>query len=139
MEDVLDATEHDTASDKTKKTYKMISMCNENNGSSLMFTPSHGKRVFAAAVITGIHGDTLFAENVETLTRGEKDKLTKAIRQEMTIATRFMQHTISDTRTPWNETCSPLAAQMCRVFAKSPTGPELEALHISTAKKARTD
>ena len=104
-----------------------------------MLTPSHGKHVYAVALITGIHGDTLFPESVETLTRGEKDELAKAIRQEMTIAIRLMQHTISGTRTPWNETTSPLAAQKCRVLGRSPTGPELEALHMSTAKKARTE
>ena len=80
-----------------------------------------------------------FAKNVETLTRGEKDRLTKAIRQEMTIAIRLMQHTISGARTPWNETTSPLAAQKCLVRRKSPTAPKLEDLHMSTAKKARTE
>ena len=134
VEDVFDATERETASGKTKKTYKMISMCNKNNRFSLMLAPTHGKHVFALAVITSIHGDTLYAENVASLHRDEKDQLAKAIRQEMTLATRLMHHTTSGNNTPWTGTTSPLASSKCRTLGRSPTGQELEALHMSIAK-----
>lgn len=139
VEDVLDAAERETASEKTKKPYKMISMCNKNNRASLMLTPSHGKHVYAVAIITGIHGDTLFAENVEALQRDEKDQLAQAIRQEMTVAIRLLEHTINGKTTSWNDATSPMAARKCRVLGKSPTGPELDGLQINTYKKARIE
>ena len=136
VEDVFDAAEPDAASEKTKRTYKIISMCNKNNRTSLMLAPAHGKHVYALVVITAIRDDTVYAAIVESVQRDEKEQLAKAIRQEMTFATRLMQHTIGCKTTPWDETTSPLASSRCRVLGRSPTGPELDALHISTGKKA---
>ena len=71
VEDVLDTTgnamERETASENKKKKYKMISKCTRENKSTLMLTPTDGKYVYASAVITAINGNTLYAENVESL------------------------------------------------------------------------
>ena len=103
-----------------------------------MLTPSHGKHVYALVVITAIHDKTLYAENVECLQREEKDQLTKAIRQEMTLAMHLMRHALAGKSTKWDETTSPIASSKCRALGKSPTGPELDVINIDTAKKART-
>ena len=110
VEDVFDAAEPDAASEKTKRTYKMISMCNKNNRTSLMLAPAHGKHVYALVVITAIRDDTVYAAIVESVQRDEKEQLAKAIRQEMTLAIRFMQRTVVGKTTPWDETTSPLAS-----------------------------
>jgi hypothetical protein len=138
VEDVLDEKERDTASKDTKMTYNMITMCNKNNRSSLMLTPSHGKHVYALVVITAIHDKTLYAENVECLQREEKDQLTKAIRQEMTLAMHCMRHALAGKSTKWDETTWPIASSKCRALGQSPTGPELDVLNMDIAKKART-
>ena len=104
-----------------------------------MLAPSHGKHVYALVVITAIRDDTVYAAIVESVQRDEKEQLAKAIRQEMTLATRFMQHTIGGKTTPWDETTSPLASSRCRVLGRGPTGPELDALYISTGKQARIE
>ena len=104
-----------------------------------MLTPSHGKHVHALAVITAVHGNTLYAENVETLQRDEKDDLAKAIRREMTLATRLVQHTLSGKDTKWDEITSPIASSRCRALGRSPTGPELAALHMNAFKRARKE
>ena len=93
----------------------------------------------ALPVITAIRVDTVYAAIVESVQRNEEEQLTKAIRHEMTLATRLMQHTIGGKTRPWDETTSPLASSRCRVLGRSPTGPELDALHISTGKKARIE
>ena len=139
VEDVLDAAERDVSLQNVKTTCKMITMCNKDNRSALMLTPSHGKHVHALAVITAVHGNTLYAENVETLQRDEKDDLAKAILQEMTLATRLMQHTFSSKSTKWDETTSPIASSKCRALGRSPTGPELDVLNMNVAKKAGTE
>jgi len=139
VEDVLDAAERDVSLQNVKKTYKMITMCSKDNRSTLMLTPSHGKHVHALAVITAVNGNTLYAENVESLQQNEKDDLAKAICQEMTLATRLMQHTFSSKSTKWDETTSPIASSRCRALGRSPTGPELDVLNMSVAKKARNE
>ena len=55
------------------------------------------------------------------------------------FSTRLMQYTIGCKTTPWDEATSPLASSRCRVLGRSPTGPELDALHISTGKKAHIE
>ena len=50
VEDVLDTSEA-ACTPPAKETYKMITMCNKDNRSTLMLTPSHGKHVYALAVI----------------------------------------------------------------------------------------
>ena len=137
VEDVLDTSEA-ACTPPAKETYKMITMCNNDNRSTLMLTPSHGKHVYALAVITAVHGNTLYAENVEALQRDEKEHLAKAIRREMTLVTRLLQHTSSSKGAVWDETTSPIASSRCRVLGKSPTGPELDVMDINVAKKART-
>ena len=139
VEDILDAVEREASVENVKKTYTMITMCNKDNRSTLMLTPSHGKHVHALAVITAVHGNTLYAENVETLQRDEKDDLAKAIRREMTLATRLTQHTFSGKSTKWDETTSPIASSRCRALGRSPTGPELDVLNMNVAKKARNE
>ena len=143
VEDVLDilgdAVERDTASTKTKNKHSMVTMCNKDNRSSLMLTPSHGKHVFALVVVTAIKDATVFAENVELLQQKEKDDLAMTMRQEMTLAVRLMEHAASGHNTPWSETTSPLVAQRWRQLCRSPTGPELEALHVQMSKKARVE
>ena len=139
VEDVLETSEREMSHQSAKQTYKMITMCNKDNRSTLMLTPSHGKHVHALAVITAVHGNELYAENVESLQRDETDYLTKAIRQEMTLVTRLLQHTSSNPRTKWDETTSPIASSKCRALARSPTGPELDVLSVHVAKKARTE
>ena len=47
-----------------------------------MLSPSHGKHIYAIAIITAISGNTLYAENVETVPRDEKDKLATCMSQE---------------------------------------------------------
>ena len=110
VEDALEETERETASQDTTKTYNMITMCNKNNRSSLMLTPSHGKHVYALDIITAIHENTLYAENVEALQRDEKDQLAKAIRQEMTLATHLIKHACAGQTAQWDETTSPIAS-----------------------------
>ena len=56
-----------------KDTYRMITMCNKDNRSTLMLTQSHGKHVYA-----------------ESLQRDDKNHLAKAIGQEMTLVTRLL-------------------------------------------------
>ena len=107
--------------------------------STLTLSPSHGKHVYALVVITGVHGNTLYAENVETLQRDEKDQLAKAIRQEMTLVTRLLQKKSSPKEVQWDEKTSPIASSKCRLLCRSPTGPELDAMNIRAPKKARTD
>ena len=100
-----------------------------------MLAPAYGKHVYALVVITAIRDDTVYAPIVESVKRDEKEQLAKAIRQERTLATRLLQHTIGGKTAPWDETTSPLASSRCRVLGRSPTGQELDALHISSGKK----
>ena len=102
-----------------------------------MLNPSHGKHVFALAVITAVDGHTLYVQNVEIIQRDEKDQLAKAIRQEMTLASRLMQHTLSGKSVDWDDTTSPIASARCRKLGRSPTGPELNILDMSPAKITR--
>ena len=95
--------------------------------------------MFALAVITAVHGNTLFAENVETLQRDEKEQLTKAMRQEMMLVTHLLKHTSTGSFIEWNETTSPLASSRCRELSRSPTGPELDVLDVHVTKKPRTE
>ena len=53
VEDMLEETQQ-----SAKQKYKMITMCNKDNRSTLMLTPSHGKHVFALAVITAVQWNT---------------------------------------------------------------------------------
>ena len=134
VEDVLDelsGVEPPASKTDGPKTYKMITMCNKDNRSTLMLTPSHGKHVYALAVITAVHGNTLYAENVESLQQAEKEKITKTIRQEMALVTLLLQHKKYAT---WDETTSPIASSRCRALGRSPTGPELEAMDMNVAK-----
>ena len=102
-----------------------------------MLSPSHGKHIYAIAIITAISGNTLYAENVETVPRDEKDKLATCMRQEMTLVTRLMTHTGKEgTKKSWDETTSPLASRSCRKLGKSPIGPELDALDLPQEKNA---
>ena len=112
----------------------MITMCNKENRSALMLTPTHGKHVYALAVITAVHGNTLYAENVETLQLVDKENLAKAIRQEMTLVTQLLQHTSVNKGAEWNETTYPLVSARCRALGRSPTGPELDSLNIHASK-----
>ena len=112
----------------------MITMCNKDNRSTLMLTPSHGKHGLALAVIAAVHGHTLYAENVEPLQQARKEKLTKTIRQEMALVTLLLQHKKYAT---WDETTSPIASSRCRALSKSPTGPEIDAMPYNDAKKTR--
>ena len=102
-----------------------------------MLTPSHGKHVYALAVITAIYGCTRYAQNVVKLQRAEKDQLAIATRQEMTLASRLLEHTLSGNNVDWNET-SPIASARCRKLDRSPTGPQLDILNMSPCKRART-
>ena len=100
-----------------------------------MLAPAHGKHVYALAVITAIRDDTVYAAIVESVQRDEKEQLAKAIPQEMTLATRFMQHTIGGKTAPWDETTSPLASSRCRVLGRSPTGPSSTPCTSARAKQ----
>ena len=122
--------------DQPKQTYKIITMCNEKNRSALMLSPSHGKHIYAIAIITAISGNTLYAENVETVPRDEKDELATCMSREMTLVTRLMKHRGKEgTKKSWDETTSPLASRSCRKLGKSPTGPELDALDLPLETK----
>ena len=139
IQDALETSEQENTDQETKKTYKMITMCNKNNRASLMLTPSHGKHVYALAVITAVDGSTLYTESVETLQRDEKENLAKAIRQEMTLVTRLLEHTAANKMAKWDETTSPLVSSKCRKLSKSPTGPELDVMGFQpSCKKPRT-
>jgi hypothetical protein len=129
------ASDSTAASDEVK--YTMTSMCNKENRTSLMLTPSHGKHVFALAVITACQDGTLFAENVEQLQASEKDRLLSTMRQEMTLVVKLMQSMESNQATPWSDSASPLVSQKCRALGRSPTGPPVDAMEVSVAKKPR--
>ena len=86
VEDMLDTPES-VASPHAQSKYKLIIMCTKENQSALRLAPSHGKHVYALVVITAVHEKTLFAENVETLQKDEKEQLTKAMKQEMMLVT----------------------------------------------------
>ena len=135
--DVQDAVE--MWDQECKNTYTMITMCNKDNRSSLMLTPSHGKTVYALVVITAVDGSTLYTENVETLHGADKDNLARAIRQEMTLVARLLEYTASNKMAKWDDTKSPLQSSKCRILSKSPTGPELDPMCVdSPSKKPRT-
>ena len=110
-------------------------MSTKDNQSALRLSPSHGKHVFALAVIAAVHDKTLIAENVETLQNDEKEQITKAMKQEMMLVTRLLQHTSNGSFIEWNETTSPLASSRCRALGKSPTGPDLDAMDINVTNK----
>ena len=69
----------------------------------------------------------------------KKNQLAKAIRQEMTLASHLLQNKANPKEVQWDEMTSPFVSSRCRVLCKSPTGPELDAVDIHAAKKARTD
>ena len=69
--------------------------------------------------------------------RDEKDQLAIAIRQEMTLASRLMKHTLSGKIVDWSA-ISPIASARCRKLGRSPTGPQLDILNVSPCKIART-
>ena len=85
IQDALETSDQESTDQETKQTYKMITMCTKDNRASLMLTPSHGKHVYALAVITAVDGSTLYTENIETLQRDEKE-IAKAIRQESHVS-----------------------------------------------------
>ena len=117
--------------------YKLLSICSKEARTSLTLTPSHGKHVFALAVITSVQDNILCAESVETIQKDDKDKLSMIMQQEMALAVDLIKHASGGTPTPWTDTTSPLTAASCRVLGKSPSGPELEAIEAHTGKKAR--
>ena len=45
--------------------YKLISLCSKKARTSYLLTPTHGKHIFAVAVITSVQDSTLFAESVD--------------------------------------------------------------------------
>ena len=144
VEDVLEtdtstAGQQSSSRTKTKAKYKMISMCKKENQNTLMLSPTHGKPLYALAVITAVHDNTLFAENVESLQQDDKDKYAKAMKQEMLLVTHLLNHTSSGKTIEWNETTSPLTSSRCRSLSKSPTGPDLDLLELHEAKKQRTE
>ena len=122
----------------TAQKFQLMSMCNKDNRSSLMLTPSHGKHVFALAVITAMKDNTLFAESVETIQQSDKDSLAMTMRQEITLAVSLMKHAATGNVTTWTDTMSPLGSKRCRELSKSPTGPELEAFEAQPTKVPRT-
>lgn len=135
VEDALDIKDDGAPVQK----FRLVSMCNKDNRTSLMLTPGHGKHVFALAVITSMKDNEFFAEIVETIQQVEKDTLAITMRQEMTLAVELMKHAATGLVTTWDDTTSPLVSQRCRVLGKSPTGPPLEALESPLAKKTRID
>ena len=114
-------------------------MCNKDNRSSFQLTPKHGKEAYALAVIASIDGDILFAESVEPLMEDERKTLEVTMLQEMNLAIHLMKAAGAKSRAVWDESTSPLQAATCRVIGKSPTGPDLDPLDITPAKKSRVE
>ena len=139
VEDMLDASENIANQPHAQTKYKLIIMCTKDNQSALRLSPAHGKQVYALAVITAVHGTTLIAENVETVEKGEKEQLVKAMKQEMRLATELLKHTANGSFVSWNETTSPLTSSRCRELSRSPTGPELDVMDIQVSKKPQIE
>ena len=99
-------------------------------------TPSHGKNVFAVAVVTATMGNILCAESVDQISMDDKSALTMAMMQEMKLATQLVTHTSTGVAAPWSDATSPLGAAQCRSLGKSPTGPDLDPLE-PTVKRPR--
>ena len=138
-EDIDDALESDAEMQLgvPPPKYKLISLCSKEARTSYLLTPTHGKHVFALAVITSVQDNTLFAESVETIQKDEKNSSLMTMLQEMTLAVELMKHASAGVTTPWTDVISPLAAPRCRVLGKSPRGPQLDSMDNTPAQIPR--
>ena len=136
VEDVLDQNPAIKDASQGRK-YILVTTCSKSARTSLILTPSHGKSVFAVAVITAMQGNILCAESVEAVQLDDKTALSTTMMQEMSLAVDLVTHTSTGVATPWSDATSPLGGSSCRILSKSPTGPPLDPLEPTVAKKAR--
>jgi len=135
VEDVLD--QNPKINDAPPLKYTLVTTCSKSARTSLILTPSHGKSVFAVAVITAMQGNILCAESVEAVQMDEKVHLSTTMLQEMALAVDLVTHTSTGVATPWSDLTSPSKGSHCRILGRSPTGPDMGQFEPTAAKRPR--
>ena len=130
---------HGSVQPPTSCKFKLVAMCNKSNRSSFQLTPKHGKEAYALVVIASMTDDILFAESVEQVMEDERKLLEVTMLQEMNLAIHLMKAAGAQSPAVWDENTSPLKAATCRVIGRSPTGPDMDPLDITPAKKPRIE
>ena len=132
VQDALD-TEAPHASAK----FTLVCLGTKTNLSSLRLAPAYGKPAFALAVVSSLDGNTFYAETAEIIQAGDVQHLATAMKQEMALAAE-LKRSINQPLAYWSNQCSPMQATHCRVFRRSPTGPDIDPLLQPATKTIRT-